>query len=88
MVEQVWISPVVENILNKTADGAAYHGYWANDIYQLNAHFGTVDDLKDLSDELHARGMVSLFPGGWGSACSPGIPEFSNTITDSNGECA
>ncbi|KFY58478.1 hypothetical protein V496_06112 [Pseudogymnoascus sp. VKM F-4515 (FW-2607)] len=56
----VWISPVVENILNKTADGAAYHGYWANDIYQLNAHFGTVDDLKNLSDELHARGMYLM----------------------------
>ncbi|KFY10427.1 hypothetical protein V491_07652 [Pseudogymnoascus sp. VKM F-3775] len=56
----VWISPVVENILNKTADGAAYHGYWANDIYQLNANFGTVDDLKDLSAELHARGMYLM----------------------------
>ncbi|KFX88757.1 hypothetical protein V490_07424 [Pseudogymnoascus sp. VKM F-3557] len=56
----IWISPVVENILNKTADGAAYHGYWAKDIYKLNANFGTVDDLKDLADELHARGMYLM----------------------------
>jgi alpha-amylase len=88
MAEQIWISPVVKNIVNKTADGAAYHGYWADDIYQLNANFGTVDDLKDLSDELHARGMVSSFPRFRGSACSPGIPEFSNVLAYSNGECA
>ncbi|OBT84877.1 hypothetical protein VE02_05923 [Pseudogymnoascus sp. 03VT05] len=56
----VWISPVVKNIVNKTADGAAYHGYWADDIYQLNANFGTADDLKNLSDELHARGMYLM----------------------------
>lgn len=63
MVEQIWISPIVEQILNVTEDGAAYHGYWAKDIFQLNANFGTADDLKNLSDELHARGMVSLLLG-------------------------
>lgn len=85
---QIWISPVVENILNKTADGAAYHGYWAKDIYQLNANFGTVDDLKGLSEELHARGMVSLFPGYWDSTCLPRIPRVGNVVAYSNSECA
>ena len=41
----------------------SYHGYWAEDIWSLNSHFGTEDDLKTLSDELHKRGMVgSLSP--------------------------
>jgi hypothetical protein len=37
----------------------AYHGYWPNDLYTINSHFGTPSDLKALSSALHARGMVS-----------------------------
>lgn len=37
----------------------AYHGYWPNDLYSINSHFGTSDDLQALSAALHARGMVS-----------------------------
>jgi maltooligosyltrehalose synthase len=37
----------------------AYHGYWPNDLYSVNSHFGTSDDLQALSAALHARGMVS-----------------------------
>lgn len=36
----------------------AYHGYWAQDIYALNSHYGTEQDLRDLSAALHSRGMV------------------------------
>jgi alpha-amylase len=34
-----------------------FPGYWVTDISQLNDHFGTSEDLKALSNELHARGM-------------------------------
>lgn len=37
----------------------AYHGYWPNDLYSINSHFGTPDDLRALSTALHGRGMVS-----------------------------
>ncbi|PNS21068.1 Alpha-amylase A type-1/2 [Sphaceloma murrayae] len=56
----VWISPVVKNIEGNTGDGSAYHGYWAQDINQLNQYFGTAQDLKDLSNALHARGMYLM----------------------------
>lgn len=51
---QIWISPIVTNI----EDG--YHGYWAKDLYSINSHFGTEQDLKDLSDALHRRGMFLM----------------------------
>ncbi|KAI1132486.1 alpha-amylase [Nemania abortiva] len=56
----VWISPIVKNIEAYTAYGYPYHGYWAQDIYNLNAHFGTAADLKQLSTELHNRGMYLM----------------------------
>ncbi|KAL5344513.1 hypothetical protein ACLOAV_010494 [Pseudogymnoascus australis] len=55
--DAVWISPVVHNIDGETPAGYAYHGYWADNPYTLNDHFGTTDDLKSLSDALHGRGM-------------------------------
>jgi alpha-amylase len=57
----MWISPVVKNIDGMTGWGEAYHGYWAQDINQLNPHFGTEGELKELSDALHERGMVGFW---------------------------
>lgn len=54
----VWISPVSQNYQGPTTPyGDPYHGYWIADATQLNDKFGTADDLKALSDELHRRGM-------------------------------
>lgn len=56
----VQISPVVHNIENDTIVGDAYHGYWQDDLYALNQHFGTEDELKKLASELHSRDMYFL----------------------------
>ena len=44
----------------RTAYGDAYTGYWITDVSQLNPRFGTADDLKALSAELHRRGMFLM----------------------------
>ncbi|KAJ3528036.1 hypothetical protein NM688_g8046 [Phlebia brevispora] len=57
----VWISPVSQNYQGpRTAYGDPYHGYWIADVTQLNERFGTADDLKALSDEIHRRGMYLM----------------------------
>ncbi|KXL47920.1 carbohydrate-binding module family 20 protein [Acidomyces richmondensis BFW] len=61
----MWISPIVENIKGGTPDGytedgSAYHGYWAQDIYAINPHFGTPEDLVALAEALHNRGMYLM----------------------------
>ena len=67
----VWISPVSQNYQGpRTAYGDPYHGYWIADASQLNSHFGTSDDLKALSAELHRRGM-SVTNAYDASLCSP-----------------
>ncbi|KAG9011795.1 hypothetical protein FRB94_007521 [Tulasnella sp. JGI-2019a] len=57
----IWISPVNQNIPGPTAYGYPYHGYWIADLTQLNDQFGTEQDLINLSDELHKRGMYLMF---------------------------
>jgi len=54
----VWISPINQNYEGSpTIYGDPYHGYWVTDISKLNSRFGTPDDLKSLSAELHKRNM-------------------------------
>ena len=48
------------NLQEYTADLGSYHGYWQQNLYELNDKFGTEEDLKALSDALHARDMVRI----------------------------
>ncbi|KAF8243736.1 alpha-amylase [Wilcoxina mikolae CBS 423.85] len=67
----IWISPVVKNVDGVTGWGEGYHGYWAQDMNQLNPHFGTGAELRELSDALHERGMylmVDVVPNHFGHA--------------------
>ncbi|WWC57906.1 uncharacterized protein I303_100441 [Kwoniella dejecticola CBS 10117] len=56
--DTVWISPVVANIEGFYGHEAT--GYWTSNLFQLNAKFGTPEDLIDLSAALHARGMFLM----------------------------
>lgn len=56
----VQISPIVQNFDEETSIGRAYHGYWSNNMYALNHHFGTEQDFKDLVAELHKRDMLIM----------------------------
>ncbi|KAI5124072.1 hypothetical protein M0805_003899 [Coniferiporia weirii] len=57
----IWISPVSQNYQGpRTPYGDPYHGYWIADASQLNDKFGTSDDLKALSNELHSRDMYLM----------------------------
>lgn len=58
--DAVYISPVIENLEGNTAYGEAYHGYWPQNLYAVNEHFGTEDDLLALSEELHKRDMYFM----------------------------
>ncbi|BEP27869.1 alpha-amylase family glycosyl hydrolase [Helicovermis profundi] len=47
----IWITPVVDN------DLGGYHGYWAKDFYNVDENFGTIEDLKELTQEAHKKGI-------------------------------
>lgn len=49
--DAIWISPVVSNYRN------GYHGYWAQNIYEINGHFGSAQDLKNLVNACHSKGI-------------------------------
>jgi alpha-amylase len=57
---QIWISPITQQISGNTPAGAAFHGYWQNNINALNANFGSAADLQALSAAVHKRGMYLM----------------------------
>ncbi|KAJ5580342.1 glycoside hydrolase superfamily [Penicillium hispanicum] len=58
--DALMISPIIQNVEGRVSYGEAYHGYWPSDLYSLNSHFGTHQDLLDLSNALHSRGMYLM----------------------------
>ena len=50
----------MKNLVGNSADGEAYHGYWAQNINEVNSNFGTSSDLVALSAALHDRGMYLM----------------------------
>jgi glycosidase len=60
-VTTLWTTPVADN----GAMPDSYHGYAATDLYDVDHHFGTLDEYRHLSQSLHARGMkliIDLVP--------------------------
>ena len=49
--DAIWISPIVKN-----SEGS-YHAYHTVDFYDINEHFGTKDELLDLIDTCHEKGI-------------------------------
>ncbi|MGM8212649.1 alpha-amylase family glycosyl hydrolase [Virgibacillus sp. W0430] len=45
------LSPIMKNAPN------GYHGYWVEDFFALEEQFGTMEDLQQLIEEAHKRGI-------------------------------
>ncbi|KAJ7651013.1 glycoside hydrolase family 13 protein [Roridomyces roridus] len=56
----IWISPIQKQVEGDTYEGEAYHGYWPNNLNQINEHFGEKQDLLDLVAECHRRDIFVM----------------------------
>ncbi|AXL88282.1 DUF3372 domain-containing protein [Streptomyces sp. CB09001] len=60
----IWMAPIFRNqpVQGTGKDASAgYHGYWITDFTQVDPHFGTNQDLKNLISKAHAKGMKVFF---------------------------
>jgi len=60
-VNAIWLTPVVEQIHKETDEGTGvtygYHGYWTKDWTALDPNFGTMEDLSELVETAHKKGI-------------------------------
>lgn len=70
-VNTVWVSPIVRNPegawgywqdpkTDVTSKFSGYHGYWPVRSTEVDDRFGTMEELKQLTDDLHAHDMNLL----------------------------
>ncbi|EWH08167.1 alpha amylase [Catenovulum agarivorans DS-2] len=59
-ITAIWLTPILRNRAMQ-GPSAGYHGYWVVDFTELDPHFGSNDDLKDLIDTAHSKGMKVFF---------------------------
>jgi alpha-amylase len=64
-VNAIWMTPLVEQIKGSVDEGTgnsfAFHGYWTRDWTALDSRFGTSEDLVDMVNAAHAKGIRVLF---------------------------
>ncbi len=57
----IWITPPVANQwISPQSHGTGNHGYWARNFVQVDKHYGSLDDYKELSASLHKNGMYLI----------------------------
>ncbi len=60
-INAIWFTPVVEQIHGSVDEGTGnsygFHGYWAKDWTNLDPSFGTKEELRELVEKAHARGI-------------------------------
>ncbi len=60
-INAIWFTPVFEQIHGSVDEGTGntygYHGYWTKDWTNLDANFGTKEDLKELVQKAHQKGI-------------------------------
>ncbi|MFY0630358.1 MAG: alpha-amylase [Flavobacteriaceae bacterium] len=63
-INAIWMTPVVEQIHGGTDEGTGlsygFHGYWASDWTAIDPNYGTKEDLKELVELAHSKGIRIL----------------------------
>lgn len=59
--DAIWFTPPVSNQWwNPDTNFTGYHGYWATHFMETDPHYGTLEELKNLSDAAHRKGMYLI----------------------------
>jgi alpha-amylase len=63
-VNAIWMTPLVEQIIGSVDEGTGnsfgFHGYWTRDWTALDSKFGTAEDLREMIDAAHGKGIRVL----------------------------
>lgn len=73
----IWLTPIFDSSNGGNGDERLKAtGYFANDYFKIDPHFGTEADFRELVDEAHARGIYIILDGVFGhhSNCTGASP--------------
>ena len=73
----IWMTPIFDSSLTPCEEKLKATGYFTNNYFAIDPHFGTEAELRELIDEAHRRGIAVIFDGVFGH--HGGITEPSPT---------
>ena len=59
-ITAIWMTPILRNQAIQSG-GFGHHGYWIVDFTQIDPHFGSNQDLKNLIDAAHKKDIKVFF---------------------------
>lgn len=62
----IWLTPIFDSSEASGGEKLQASGYFTNNYFKIDPHFGTEDDLHELVDGAHARGMYVILDGVFG----------------------
>lgn len=79
----IWLTPIFDSSTALGGEKLQATGYFTNDYFSIDPHFGTADDLRELVDEAHRRGMYVILDGVFGHHGGVTTPSPSGYTLDS-----
>lgn len=79
----IWLTPIFDCSRAGGGEKLQATGYFANDFFSIDPHFGTDADLRRLIDEAHARGLYVILDGVFGHHGGVTTPSPSGYTIDS-----
>lgn len=65
-VNAIWLTPVFDSSSALGGEKLQATGYFTNDYFAVDPHFGTEADFRELVDEAHRRGLYVILDGVFG----------------------
>ncbi|MBO4995660.1 MAG: hypothetical protein J6C78_06800 [Muribaculaceae bacterium] len=82
-VNAIWLTPIFDSSEAEGGEKLQASGYFANDYFKIDPHFGTEDDLRELVDKAHERGLYVFLDGVFGHHGGVKSPSPSGFCIDS-----
>lgn len=81
-VNAIWLTPVFDSSTALGGEKLQSTGYFTNDYFKIDPHFGTDADFRELVDEAHKRGMYVILDGVFGHHGGVTSPSPSGYMID------
>lgn len=65
-VNAIWLTPVFDSSIASGGEKLQATGYFTNNYFKLDPHFGTEAEFRQLVDEAHKRGLYVILDGVFG----------------------
>ncbi len=79
----IWLTPIFDSSEADESEKLQATGYFANDYFKIDPHFGTEDDLRELIEKAHDRGLYVFLDGVFGHHGGVSHPSPSGFRIDS-----